>query len=85
MPGMHVDKGETLAVLEDPQIVQLQQDYLLAKSNLGYTQKDYARQSELNQKQRLHQIKAMQLAQTEAQNQNILMRGMAEKLRKLLE
>ena len=39
MPGMHVDKGETLAVLEDPQIVQLQQDYLLAKSNLGYAQK----------------------------------------------
>ena len=26
MPGMHVSKGETLAILEDPQIVQLQQD-----------------------------------------------------------
>ena len=82
MPGMHVDKGETLAVLEDPQIVQLQQDYLLAKSNLGYAQKDYARQSELNQSKAASD-KAMQLAQTEAQNQNILMRGMAEKLRAL--
>ena len=82
MPGMHVDKGETLAVLEDPQIVQLQQDYLLAKSNLGYAQKDYARQSELNQSKAASD-KAMQLAQTEAQNQNILMRGMAEKLRTL--
>ena len=40
--GMHVNKGETLAILEDPQIVQLQQDYLLAKSNLNYAQKDYS-------------------------------------------
>ena len=34
MPGMHVDKGETLAVLEDPQIVQLQQDYLLDRKSV---------------------------------------------------
>lgn len=80
MPGMHVNKGETLAILEDPQIVQLQQDYLLAKSNLNYFQKDYARQSNLN-KSKASSDKVMQKAQTEAQNQNILMRGMAEKLR----
>jgi cobalt-zinc-cadmium efflux system membrane fusion protein len=48
MPGMHVNKGETLAILEDPQIVQLQQDYLLAKSNLSYARKDYTRQNDLN-------------------------------------
>ncbi len=80
MPGMHVSQGETLAVLEDPQIVQLQQDYLLAKSNLGYAQKDYARQSDLN-RSKAASDKVMQQAQTEANNQNILMRGMAEKLR----
>lgn len=80
MPGMHVNKGETLAILEDPQIVQLQQDYLLAKSNLSYAQKNYARQSDLN-KSKASSDKVMQQAQTEAQNQNILMRGMAEKLK----
>ncbi len=80
MPGMHVNKGETLAVLEDPQIVQLQQDYLLAKSNLGYAQKDYSRQSDLN-KSKAASDKVMQQAQKEANNQNIMMRGMAEKLR----
>ena len=80
MPGMHVSKGETLAVLEDPQIVQLQQDYLLAKSNLNYARKDYTRQNDLN-KSKAASDKVMQQAQTEAQNQNILMRGMAEKLR----
>jgi len=80
MPGMHVNKGETLAILEDPQIVQLQQDYLLAKSNLSYAKKDYSRQSDLN-KSKASSDKVMQQAQTEAQNQNIMMRGMAEKLR----
>lgn len=82
MPGMHVNRGETLAILEDPQIVQLQQDYLLAKSNLNYAKKDYNRQSDLN-KSKAASDKVMQQAQTEAQNQNILMRGMAEKLRTL--
>lgn len=80
MPGMHVNKGETLAILEDPQIVQLQQDYLLAKSNLSYARKDYTRQNDLN-KSKAASDKVTQQAQTEAQNQNILMRGMAEKLR----
>lgn len=82
MPGMHVNRGETLAILEEPQIVQLQQDYLLAKSNLNYAKKDYNRQSDLN-KSKAASDKVMQQAQTEAQNQNILMRGMAEKLRTL--
>lgn len=82
MPGMHINKGETLAILEDPQIVQLQQDYLLAKSNLNYAQKDFNRQNDLN-KSKAASDKALQQAQTEAQNQNILMRGMAEKLRTL--
>ena len=80
MPGMYVGKGQTIAVLEDPQIVQLQQDYLLAKSNLGYAQKDYSRQKDLNQS-KASSDKVMQQAQTESQNQNIMMRGMAEKLR----
>ena len=80
MPGMHVNKGEMLAILEDPQIVQLQQDYLLAKSNLSYARKDYTRQNDLN-KSKAASDKVTQQAQTEAQNQNILMRGMAEKLR----
>lgn len=80
LPGMYVSRGQTLATLEDPQIVQLQQDYLLAKSNLGYAQKDFSRQKDLN-KSKASSDKVMQQAQTEAQNQNIMMRGMAEKLR----
>ena len=34
LPGMHVHRGQVLAVLEDMQFIQLQQDYLLAKEKL---------------------------------------------------
>lgn len=82
MPGDRVAKGQVLAILEDPGIVQLQQDYLLAKSNLNYASKDYSRQKELNQSQ-ASSDKVMQKAQNEAQNQQILVKGMAQKLRTL--
>jgi cobalt-zinc-cadmium efflux system membrane fusion protein len=49
MPGNHVSKGQTLATLENPELVQLQQDYLLAKSNLQYAKQDYSRQKDLNE------------------------------------
>lgn len=79
MPGNHVAKGQTLAVLENPELVQLQQDYLLAKSNLSYAQKDYSRQKELNET-KASSDKVTQKAQNEAQNQNIMVKGMAQKL-----
>lgn len=82
MPGNSVSKGQTLAIIEDPEMVQLQQDYLLAKSNSGYAQKDYERQRYLNKYQAASD-KAMQKAQAEAQNQNIMVKGMAQKLRSL--
>src|SRR6218665_3914748 len=31
LEGMHINKGEVIAVMEDPQYIQLQQDYLTAK------------------------------------------------------
>ncbi|WP_185145840.1 efflux RND transporter periplasmic adaptor subunit [Chryseobacterium sp. SNU WT5] len=38
MPGNYVKKGQTLATLENPELVQLQQDYLLANSENGFTE-----------------------------------------------
>src|SRR5690606_32347916 len=49
MPGMHVRKGEVIGIMEDPALVQLQQDYLIAVSKLEYLQKDFERQKILNQ------------------------------------
>ena len=79
MPGNFVKKGQTLATLENPELVQLQQDYLLAKSNLQYAQQDYSRQKDLNEN-KASSDKVTQKAFNESQNQNIMMKGMAQKL-----
>ncbi len=49
LPGSHFNKGEVLAVLEDNQYIQLQQDYLTAKAQLQTATEEYHRQKELNQ------------------------------------
>lgn len=79
MPGNFVSKGQTLAILENPELVQLQQDYLLAKSNLQYAKQDYSRQKDLNAN-KASSDKVTQKAFNESQNQNIMMKGMAQKL-----
>ncbi len=48
LPGMPVRKGQTLAVMQDPSFVQMQEDYLLAKAKLGFLQKEAGRQKLLN-------------------------------------
>lgn len=80
LPGMHVRKGEVLATLEDPQYIQLQQDYLLAKSKLHYAELEYSRQLELNKSQ-ASSDKITQQAQAEVANQRIMQNALAEKLK----
>lgn len=48
IPGMQVRKGQVLATLQDPALVQLQQDYLTARSRLMFLEKEYERQRVLN-------------------------------------
>lgn len=48
LPGMHLSKGEVIAVMEDQQYVQLQQDYLTTKYELEFLEKEYFRQKELS-------------------------------------
>ena len=45
--GDYVKKGQTLALLEHPDYIQLQDDYLKAKSNFTFLEKQFARQKEL--------------------------------------
>ena len=80
LPGMHINKGEVIAVMEDQQYIQLQQDYLLAKSKLHFAELEYNRQKELNQSQ-ASSDKVTQLAQAEVNIQGINMNALAEKLR----
>lgn len=80
LPGMHIGKGQVIARMEDQQYVQLQQDYLMAKTKLQFAEQDYKRQKELNQSQ-ASSDKVMQQAQAEANSQQILMNSLAQQLR----
>ena len=80
MPGNYVSRGQTLAVVENPDMARLQQDYLQAKSNLSYAQKDYERQKYLN-KYQASSDKVTQKAANEAQSQSAAVRSIESQLR----
>jgi cobalt-zinc-cadmium efflux system membrane fusion protein len=80
LPGMKVKKGEVIANIEDQQYIQLQQDYLTAKSKLSYIEKEYQRQKELNQS-KASSDKVFQETETTYQGQKILVKSLSEKLR----
>ena len=48
LPGQEVSQGEVLITMEDPAYIQLQQDYLVSSSRLGFLEKEYARQKDLS-------------------------------------
>lgn len=48
LPGMHIIKGELIAIMEDQQYIQIQQDYLITKNKLEFAKAEYIRQKELN-------------------------------------
>jgi membrane fusion protein, heavy metal efflux system len=80
LPGMHVNKGEVIAMMEDQSLVQLQQDYLIAVARLQYLEKEYERQKLLNEN-KVNADKIFQQAQSDFSSQKVLVRGYAEKLR----
>ncbi len=61
--GSHVSKSQTLATIEHPDIIKLQQDYLETKSNFDFLKKDYERQSDL-QKSNVNAGKTFQEAES---------------------
>ena len=44
LPGIHVSKGQVIAVMHDQQYIQLQQDYLTAKASISFVENEYNRQ-----------------------------------------
>jgi cobalt-zinc-cadmium efflux system membrane fusion protein len=80
LPGMHINKGEVIASMEDQQYIQLQQEYLTIKSKLVYTQMEFERQKELNQS-KASSDKVFQQIQMEYTNQKIALKALSEKLR----
>jgi len=80
LPGMHISKGEILAVMEDQQYIQLQQDYLTAKAQFSFNESEYNRQKELNQSKATSD-KVFEQTKAAYQTQNILIKSLEEKLK----
>ncbi|MEY3819169.1 MAG: hypothetical protein RLZZ425_630, partial [Bacteroidota bacterium] len=82
IPGMFVKKGNLLAVMEDPSYIELQQDYLTAKSKLVYLEADFNRQRDLNATKATSD-KIFQLSRSDFESQKYLTKSLSEKLKLL--
>ena len=79
LPGMHVKKGQVIAVLEDQQYIQLQEDYLTTKVRLEQAESDFIRQRDLNES-KAGSDKVFEKAKAEYQSLKVILRSLAEKL-----
>lgn len=77
--GERVKKGQVLFTLENPEFVQMQQDYLEAKERLTYLQSDYERQKTLANENVVAQKKFLK-AESEYRVTLTKMEGMKKRL-----
>lgn len=77
--GVFVTQGQTLATIENNDVIQLQQDYLENKSQLKYLQAEFARQKEL-QKDNINATKTLQQAENELTTAQAKQKGLKAKL-----
>lgn len=80
LPGMFVKKNTVLAVMEDQQYIQLQQEYLTTQAKLNFAKAEYERQKDLNLSQ-ASSTKVYQQAEAEYKNLKIMSNALAEKLK----
>lgn len=80
LPGMPVRKGDVIAEMEDPSIVQLQQDYLVASARLEYLDRELARQKTLNA-EKVSADKTLEQVASEHRSQQVMRNAYAERLR----
>ncbi len=82
LQGMKVSKGQIIAVFEHPDYVQLQQEYIQAKSALDFSETEYNRQAELNKEQVTSQ-KSFQKTKADYLSEKALVLGLEKKLEQL--
>ncbi|MFC5411465.1 efflux RND transporter periplasmic adaptor subunit [Larkinella bovis] len=79
LPGQAVRQGQLLAVLENPEFIRLQQEYLETVSQLEFQEQEYERQRELS-RENVGALKTFQQATAQVK----LLRSRAEGLRQQL-
>ncbi|WP_338875394.1 efflux RND transporter periplasmic adaptor subunit [Spirosoma sp. SC4-14] len=78
-PGVKVSKGQTLAILENPEFVQIQQDYLNTKAQLEFAELEFARQQELS-RENVNALKVVQKTRADRQSLEVQLAGLAQRL-----
>jgi len=80
LPGQPVRKGQVLARIENPDLVQFQQDYAENYSRLTYLDAEYARQKELSE-QNVSALKVFQQTSSERNQVRSRLGGLAQRLK----
>ena len=80
VPGMKVRKNQVLFRIEDPNLIQLQEDFLLTKSALSLAAKDRLRQKSLYSEQSTSE-KNVEISQKEWEDLMIKKNALASKLK----
>ncbi len=79
LPGNNVSKGQTLAVIENQDFVDIQQNYLEAKNKLVFADADFKRHSELY-KSDVYSEQNLQQVTVEFKNLKALVKSLEQKL-----
>jgi RND family efflux transporter MFP subunit len=79
LPGNSVNRGQTLAIIENQDFVDIQQNYLEAKSKFEFAEAEYNRQSELY-KSDVSSKKNMQQVTTEYKSLKAQVKALEQKL-----
>lgn len=79
LEGTKVKKGQAIAVLSNPEYIQMQQDYLENKGKFDFLEKEYQRQKEL-QTENVTSAKTFQKAESEYKSMFAIVKGFEAKL-----
>lgn len=80
LQGSKVKKGQLIAVIENPDYIQLQQDYLEAKNEFEFAEADYERQQQLA-KENVNAQKTLQQAKSNYRTWQAKRNGLLAKLK----
>ncbi len=78
--GKHITKGQEIATIENPEFVQVQQDFMESSSQITFLKQDLARQEELV-KENIAARKSLQKATSEYNTMAARLEGLKAKLR----
>lgn len=82
LQGMHLVKGQIIAVIENPEYIQLQQDFLDTKSQVQFLEAENLRQEELA-KESVNSQKTLQKSRADLESMKAKNNGLRAKLKML--